>query len=58
MQAVARARYLKGSALKMRQVLDNVRGKKVEEALNLLRLHIRKALYILKKYLEAQSLTL
>ena len=37
MQAIARARYLRGSALKMRQVLDNVRGKNVEEALNLLR---------------------
>ena len=38
MQAVARARYIKGSARKMRQVLDLVRGKNVEEALNWLHL--------------------
>ena len=36
MQAVARARFLRGSARKMRQVLDLVRGENVEKALNVL----------------------
>jgi large subunit ribosomal protein L22 len=44
MQAVAKARFVKGSARKMRQVLDLVRGRKVEEALNILRfIHKRSA---------------
>lgn len=37
MEVVARARYLRGSARKMRQVVDLVRGENVEVALN--RLH-------------------
>ena len=37
MQAVARARYIRGSARKMRQSMDIVRGRNVEDALNILR---------------------
>ena len=36
MQATARARFLRGSARKMRQVADVVRGKSVDEALSML----------------------
>lgn len=36
MQATARARFVRGSARKMRQVVDLVRGKSVDEALNVL----------------------
>lgn len=37
MQAVAKAKFIKGSARKMRLVVDLIRGKKVEDALNILR---------------------
>jgi large subunit ribosomal protein L22 len=36
MESVARARFMRGSARKMRQVVDLVRGKSVDEALKLL----------------------
>lgn len=36
METVARARFMRGSARKMRQVVDLVRGKSVDEALNML----------------------
>jgi large subunit ribosomal protein L22 len=36
MQATARARFLRGSARKMRIVVDLIRGKSVDDALNLL----------------------
>jgi len=36
LEAKARARFLRGSARKMRQVVDLVRGKQVDEALNML----------------------
>jgi large subunit ribosomal protein L22 len=36
LEAKARARFLRGSARKMRQVVDLVRGKRVNEALNML----------------------
>lgn len=36
MQASARARFMRGSARKMRKVVDLIRGKSVDEALNLL----------------------
>ena len=41
MQAVARAQHLRGSAHKMRQVLDLVRDRNVEEALHEVELDIR-----------------
>ena len=36
METVARARFMRGSARKMRQVVDLVRGKPVDQALNML----------------------
>ena len=53
MQAVARAQYLRGSARKMRQVLDLVRGKKVEEALNMLRFTHKKSALSLEKVVRS-----
>ena len=37
MEVVARARYLRGSARKMRQIIELIRGENVEIALNRLR---------------------
>ena len=53
MQAVARAKYLRGSARKMRQVLDLVRGKKVEEALNILHFTRKKTAVSLEKVVRS-----
>ena len=53
MQAVARVRYLKGSAQKMRQVLDLVRGRNVEEALNILRFTHKKSALNLDKVVRS-----
>ena len=56
MQAVSRANYLRGSTRKMRQVLDLVRGKSVEEALNILRFtHKKSAIYLEKVIRSAVS---
>ncbi len=53
MQAVARARYLRGSARKMRQVIDLIRGRNVEEALNILRFTHKKDALILEKIIRS-----
>jgi large subunit ribosomal protein L22 len=53
MQAVARGRFLRGSARKMRQVVDLVRGKKVEEALNILRFTRKKSALVLEKVVRS-----
>ena len=53
MQAVVRARYIKGSARKMRQVIDLIRGKKVEDALNILRFTHKKSALILEKVVHS-----
>ena len=53
MQAVARARYLRGSARKMRQVLDLVRGRNVEEALNILHFTHKKSALNLDKVVRS-----
>ena len=53
MQTVSRARYLRGSARKMRQVLDLIRGRNVEEALNLLRFTHRKSALMLEKVVRS-----
>ena len=53
MQTVSRARYLRGSARKMRQVLDLIRGRNVEEALNLLRFTHRKSALVLEKVVRS-----
>ncbi len=49
MEAVAKAKYLRGSARKMRLVLNLVRGKNVEEALNILRFTHKKSAPDLEK---------
>ena len=53
MQAVARARFLKGSARKMRQVLDIIRGKNVEAAINILHLTRKKSALDLEKVVRS-----
>lgn len=53
MQAVARARYIRSSARKMRQVMDLVRGKNVEDALNILRFTHKKNALVLEKVIRS-----
>ncbi len=53
MQAVARGRFLRGSARKMRQVVDLVRGKKVEDAFNILRFTRKKSALSLEKVVRS-----
>ena len=53
MRAVSRARYLKGSARKMRQVLDLISGRNVEEALNTLRFTHKKSALELEKVVRS-----
>ncbi len=53
MQAVARARFIRGSARKMRQVIDLIRGRNVEEALNILRFTHKKDALILEKIIRS-----
>jgi len=53
MQAVAKAKFLRGSARKMRQVMDLVRGKNVEDALNLLRFTHKKSALQLEKVVRS-----
>ncbi len=53
MQAIAKARFLKGSARKMRQVLDNIRGKNVEAAINILHLTHRRSAIDLEKVVRS-----
>ena len=53
MQAVARATHLRGSARKMRQVMNLVRGRNVEEALNILRFTHRKNAVTLEKIIRS-----
>ncbi len=52
MQAVAKARFLRGSARKMRQVMDLIRGKNVEDALNILRFTHKKNALLLEKIIR------
>jgi len=53
MQAVAKARFLRGSARKMRQVLDLIRGRNVEEALNILRFTRKRSAESLEKVVRS-----
>ncbi len=53
MQAVARAKYIRSSARKMRQVMDLVRGKNVEDALNILRFTHKKNALVLEKIIRS-----
>jgi len=53
MEAVARARYIRISPQKARLVVDLVRGKPAEEALNILTFTQKSAARILKKLLQS-----
>ena len=53
MEAVARARFIRGSARKMRLVMNLVRGKNVEEALNILRFTHKKSAPVLEKVVRS-----
>jgi len=53
MEAVAKARHIHQSARKVRQVLDEVRGKQVENAINLLHFTPKKAAKIIEKTLRS-----
>jgi large subunit ribosomal protein L22 len=53
MQAVAKARFLRGSSRKMRQVIDLVRGKSVEDALHVLRFTRKKNAHTLEKIIRS-----
>ena len=53
MEAIAKARHVRQSARKVRQVLDLVRGKQVEEALNTLHFSPKKAARVIEKTLHS-----
>ena len=53
MQAVATARYIRISASKMRQAIDLVRGRNVEDALNILRFTHKKSAFMLEKIVRS-----
>ena len=53
MQAVSRAHFLRGSARKMRQVVDLIRGKNVEDAINTLRFTRKKGSLELEKVVRS-----
>ena len=53
MEAKATAKYLKGSPQKARLVIDLVRGKKVEDALGILKFSPRRAARLIEKVLRS-----
>ncbi len=53
MQAKATAKYIKGSPQKARLVIDTIRGRNVEEALNLLRHSQKRAARPIEKVLRS-----
>jgi len=53
MEAIAKARHIHQSARKVRQVLDEVRGKQVENAINTLHFTPKKAAKIIEKTLRS-----
>jgi len=53
MDAIAKARHIRQSARKVRQVLDEVRGKEVESALNKLHFSPKKASRVIEKTLRS-----
>jgi large subunit ribosomal protein L22 len=53
MQSVANIKYLRTSSTKLRPVLDLVRGKKVEEALTLLKFTNKKAARLVHKAIRS-----
>ena len=57
MQATARAKFLRGSARKMRQVADVIRGKSVDEALSMLAMMPRGAAVPVRKTLLSATIS-
>jgi len=55
MEAVARARFARGSARKVRRVIELIKGKNVEEALNILSFVPKYAAKYLEKTLKSAS---
>ena len=55
MDATARARFIRGSARKVRKVADLIRGKNVEEALNILTFTPQAAAFVLEKTLKSAA---
>ncbi len=53
MQAIAKLKFGRVSSQKARLVADQVRGQKVERALNILRFHPQKAAKMVQKVLES-----
>ncbi|MCF7824222.1 MAG: 50S ribosomal protein L22 [Candidatus Marinimicrobia bacterium] len=53
MEAIAKARHIHQSARKVRQVLDEVRGKQVENAMNKLHFTPKKAAKVIEKTLRS-----
>jgi len=53
MEAIAKAKHIHQSARKVRQVLDEVRGKQVENAINKLHFTPKKAAKIIEKTLRS-----
>lgn len=53
MEARAVARYMRVSPQKMRLIMDEVRGKKVDEAIRLLSFSPKKGAHILKKLINS-----
>ena len=53
METRAAAKYIRISPRKVRLVMDQLRGKKVEEALNLLNFAPQKSAYLVKKLLSS-----
>ena len=53
MEATARGKYIRMSPRKMRQVVDLVRGKQVEEAINILHYSPKKASKLIEKVLRS-----
>jgi len=53
MEAIAKSKYIKGSPQKARLVIDLIRGKKVEEALSILRFSHKKFSRSIEKVLRS-----
>jgi large subunit ribosomal protein L22 len=53
MEAIAKARHVRQSARKVRQILDTVRGKQVEDAINVLHFSPKKAARVIEKTLRS-----
>ncbi|URJ29247.1 50S ribosomal protein L22 [Blochmannia endosymbiont of Camponotus modoc] len=53
METIARCRYIRSSAQKLRLVVNTVRGKKVSQALDILKYTNKKSAKLVKKTLES-----